>query len=312
MTPDSSEAMYFQIRVGTLLPDTPLPFDLYVLVNKKYIHYLPQGAVLTGEKLSRVKDSEQFFVPLSQRQSFKNFISTTMNQDSVSIETKAKVLRETSIALVEEIYEKKDIGEALKDSKEIIGHFVHLMNTAPDSIDHLIQLSTHDFYTFNHSLDVSVYALGIGQLMGYTDEMLSELGRGSIFHDIGKKWVAAEIICKKGALDEAEWSQMQRHPEYGLKILSEYDVSDAIKACCFEHHESFLGNGYPLGLDGASIHPMARIVAIADTFDALTTQRSYNQPMTPKDAVTFMSTKIKDKYDPDILKTLNDVVNRLD
>jgi HD-GYP domain-containing protein (c-di-GMP phosphodiesterase class II) len=57
---------------------------------------------------------------------------------------------------------------------------------------------------------------------------------------------------------------------------------------------------------------MARIVAIADTFDALTTQRSYNQPMTPKDALLFMSTKIKDKYDPDILKALNDVVNKLD
>jgi HD-GYP domain-containing protein (c-di-GMP phosphodiesterase class II) len=259
-----------------------------------------------------MKDSDQFFVPLAQRQAFKNFISEAMNQDNVSMESKAKILRDTSIALVQEIYEKKDISEALHESKEVIGHFVHLMNTAPESIDHLIQLSTHDFYTFNHSLDVSVYAMGIGKLIGYNDEMLTELGRGSIFHDIGKKWVAAEIICKKGALDEAEWAQMQRHPEYGLKILADYDVSDAIKACCFEHHESFLGNGYPLGLDGASIHPMARIVAIADTFDALTTQRSYNQPMTPKDAVIFMSTKIQGKYDPQILKALNDVVNRLD
>lgn len=303
---------YFQIRVGTLLPDTALPFDLFVFVNKKYIHYLPLGGKIALEKLSKMKDSDQFFVPLTQRQAFKNFISEAMNQDNVSMESKAKILRDTSIALVQEIYEKKDISEALHESKEVIGHFVHLMNTAPESIDHLIQLSTHDFYTFNHSLDVSVYAMGIGKLIGYNDEMLTELGRGSIFHDIGKKWVAAEIICKKGALDEAEWAQMQRHPEYGLKILADYDVSDAIKACCFEHHESFLGNGYPLGLDGASIHPMARIVAIADTFDALTTQRSYNQPMTPKDAVIFMSTKIQGKYDPQILKALNDVVNRLD
>jgi HD-GYP domain-containing protein (c-di-GMP phosphodiesterase class II) len=311
-TANNENTPYFQIRVGTLLPDTALPFDLYVLVNKKYIHYQHSGGKISNEKLQKFKGSDQFFVPLAQRPAFKNFISTSMNQASVSIEAKAKILRDTSIALVEEIYEKKDISEALHESKEVIGHFVHLMNTAPESIDHLIQLSTHDFYTFNHSLDVSVYSMGIGKLMGYTDDMLTELGRGSIFHDIGKKWVAAEIICKKGALDEAEWAQMQKHPEYGLKILSEYDVSDAIKACCFEHHESFLGNGYPLGLDGASIHPMARIVAIADTFDALTTQRSYNQPMTPKDAVIFMSTKIKDKYDPDILKALNDVVNRLD
>ncbi len=303
---------YFQIRVGTLLPDTPLPFDLYVLVNKKHIHYLPQGGQISHEKLMKFKGSDQFFVPLPQRQAFKDFIATFMNNPNLPLEVKVKILRETSIALVEEIYEKKDIGEALNDSKEVVGHFVQLMNTAPESIDHLIQLSSHDFYTFNHSLDVSVYSLGIGKLMGYTDEMLSELGRGSLFHDIGKKWVDAEIICKKGALDEAEWAQMQRHPEYGLKMLSEYNVSEAIKACCFEHHESFLGNGYPLGLDGAAIHPMARIVAIADTFDALTTQRSYNQPMSPKEAVLFMTTKIKGKYDPEILKALNDVVNGLD
>ncbi len=303
---------YFQIRVGTLLPDAALPFDLYVLVNKKYIHYLPAGGKISQEKISKLKGSEQFFIPLPQRQAFKNFISSALNQDSVSVAAKAKILRDTSISLVEEIYEKKDISEALNDSKEVVGHFVKLLNETPESIDHLIQLSTHDFYTFNHSLDVSVYALGIGKLVGYSDEMLAELGRGSLFHDIGKKWVAAEIICKKGALDEAEWAQMQRHPEYGLKILSEYDVSEAIKACCFEHHESFLGNGYPQKLDGPSIHPMARIVAIADTFDALTTQRSYNQPMTPKDALLFISTKIKDKYDPDILKALNDVVNKLD
>lgn len=231
-----------------------------------------------------------------------------MNEASLAPETKARILKDTSLALIEEIYEKKDITEALEDSHQLMGQFVTMMNESPESMAHLIQLSSHDFYTFNHSLDVSVYCLGIGKLMNYSDAELSELGQGALFHDIGKKWVAAEIICKKGALDDSEWAQMKRHPEYGLKILSDYNVSEAIKACCFEHHESFLGNGYPQGLDGASIHPMARIVAIADTFDALTTQRSYNQPMTPKEAVLFLTTKIKDKYDPLILKALETAI----
>lgn len=304
---------FFQIKVGTLIPNTPLPFDLFVLVNGKYIHYLPQGEFLTLEKISKLQVSEQFFVPLDQRQLFKGFISNTLNQESVQVETKSRILRDTTLSLVEEIYEKKDISNALDESKELIGQFVTLMDNTPESIDHLLELSTHDFYTFNHSLDVAVYSLGIGRMVGYSEKDLVELGRGAIFHDIGKKWVDAEIICKKGTLDDAEWAQMQRHPEYGLKILSEYEnVSDAIKACCFEHHESFLGNGYPQGLDAASIHPMARIVAIADTFDALTTQRSYNQPMTPKDAILFMTSKIKDKYDPEILKAMSDVLLRID
>jgi HD-GYP domain-containing protein (c-di-GMP phosphodiesterase class II) len=249
---------FFQIKVGTLIPNTPLPFDLYVLVNQRYIHYLPQGKFLTMEKISKLSASEQFFVPLDQRQHFKSFIHTSLNQSNIEVPVKARILRDTSLSLVEEIYEKKDISSALDESKDLIGEFVTMMDTNPESIDHLLELSTHDFYTFNHSLDVSVYSIGIGRMMGYNEKDLVELGRGALFHDIGKKWVDAEIICKKGTLDDAEWAQMQRHPEYGLKILSEYpNVTDAMKACCFEHHESFLGNGYPQGLDGASIHPMA-------------------------------------------------------
>ncbi|MBY0314758.1 MAG: HD domain-containing protein [Bdellovibrionales bacterium] len=302
------ENNYFQIRVGTLVPDRPIPFDLYIHLHGKYIHYLRIGEMLTNEKISKLNTSDQFFVPSAQRPDFKKFIYSSMNEASLETSTKARILRDTSLALIEEIYEKKDINEALEDSKELMGQFVKLMESSPESVDHLIQLSSHDFYTFNHSLDVSVYSMGMGKLMGYNEADLTELGRGALFHDIGKKWVAAEIICKKGALDDAEWAQMKRHPEYGLKILSEYNVSEAIKACCFEHHESFLGNGYPQGLDGESIHPMARIVAIADTFDALTTQRSYNQPMSPKEAVLFLTTKIKDKYDPVILKALQAAV----
>lgn len=298
------EKNYFQIRVGTLLPNRPIPFDLYVQLHQKFVRYLPLGETLSEEKISKLNSSDQFFVPSVQRPDFKKFIYASMNEENLETATKARILRDTSLALIEEIYEKKDINEALEDSKQLMGQFVNLMNTAPDSVDHLIQLSSHDFYTFNHSLDVSVYSMGIGKLMKYSESDLTELGRGALFHDIGKKWVAAEIICKKGALDDAEWAQMKRHPEYGLKILSEYNVSEAIKACCFEHHESFLGNGYPQGLDGESIHPMARIVAIADTFDALTTQRSYNEPMSPKEAVLFLTTKIKDKYDPEILQAL--------
>lgn len=295
---------YFQIRIGVLREGVALPFDLYVQLGSRHVHYLKQGDALTPDKLSKFKDSDQFYVPQDQKAAFKKFIFESMNSDTLEPKAKARILRDTSLALVEEIYEKKDIGEALNDSKEVVTNLVSLLETNPESIDDLVQLSSHDFYTFNHSLDVGVYSMGIAKLIGYNSEELVELGRGALFHDIGKKWVDAEIICKKGALDDVEWAQMQRHPEFGLKILADYNVSDAIKACCFEHHESFLGNGYPQGLDGQSIHHMARIVAIADTFDALTTQRSYNKPMTPKDALIFITTKIKDKYDPEILKAL--------
>ena len=105
---------------------------------------------------------------------------------------------------------------------------------------------------------------------------------------------------------------MQKHPQYGLLILNENpNVSDAIKAACFEHHESFQGNGYPQQLTKDEIHAFARIVAITDTYDAMTTQRSYNVPLTPVDAVTMMKEKLAGRYDPDMLKAMYSVLFKL-
>jgi putative nucleotidyltransferase with HDIG domain len=177
---------------------------------------------------------------------------------------------------------------------------------------HLIGLSSHDFYTYTHSLDVGIYSLGLAQAAGYSGRELHELGQGALFHDIGKRQVDIDIICKDGPLNEAEWLQMQRHPEFGIAILAEFNISDEIRACCFEHHESALGNGYPQGLSAEEIHPMARIVSITDTFDALTTKRTYNKPMTPAKALEFMTQKLKGKYDRGLLNAMNSVLFKMD
>lgn len=104
---------------------------------------------------------------------------------------------------------------------------------------------------------------------------------------------------------------MQKHPQYGLVILDEHNSSDNIKACAFEHHESMAGNGYPQKLTAEEIHPMAKVVAVADTYDALTTKRSYNDPMRPTEAIELMSTKLKGKYDPSVMKALLAIFEKL-
>jgi putative nucleotidyltransferase with HDIG domain len=303
---------YFNVRVGCLSANTDLPFDLYVQIKGRPVHYLRAGDSISPEKLVKFANSDRFYIPSSQRQSFKDFIHGRLDDEGIHFKTKAEILRESSLSLVEEIYENPDVGKALEDSKKIIQEFIKFMEQEPEGMEHLISLSNHDFYTYNHSLDVGVYSLGLGRLVGFSNQELEELGRGALFHDIGKRWVDVDIICKKGALDDVEWAQMKKHPEFGLQILNDYDVSEAIKACCFEHHESFLGNGYPQELPGKDIHPMARIIAIADTYDAMTTQRSYNQPMTPKDAIDFITTKLKDRYDPEYLRVLREVMFQLD
>lgn len=311
MEDGTTNLKYFKIRVSTILPTRPTTFDLFIMINGRFVHYLRPGEVLRAEKIASLDRADVFYVREEQRPDYKRYVFDRMNEDGIETRVKAQILRESSLTLAEEIFEQPEVDRALSDSKEIVTNFIDFMETHPEGMSHLISLSGHDFYTYNHSLDVGIYSLGLGHAVNYDKADLHELGRGALFHDIGKRNVAVEIICKTGPLSDAEWAQMQRHPQYGLRILTDHGCSEAMKACSFEHHESFLGNGYPQQLTGPEIHPMARIVAITDCYDALTTKRSYNKPMSPQAALEFMSTKLANRYDPDLLKAMNSVLFRM-
>lgn len=310
-----STAGYFRIRLTTLQGNQPLPFDTYIVLNQKIHLYVKKGDIISSERIQELhqKDSgESFFLDNKDKEIYRNYIKDIMNSSLISNKEKALVLKESSIALLEDLFENPDVKTALEESKPIIGELIDFMEKAPDSISHLITLSGHDFYTYNHSFDVSIYSLGLGQTLGFSKEQLEELGLSSIYHDIGKRLVPLEILCKKGPLDDDEWVQMKMHPQFGLKILNEHSgISDGIKAACYEHHESWIGGGYPQGISKHEIHPFARIVSLTDTYDAMTTQRSYNKPMTPVDALNLMNGNLAQRYDPDMLKAMYSVLFKM-
>lgn len=307
---------YFRIRLSTIRAGDPSPFAIYILVDGKMITYLNPGDAMKPERAQTLhfKDSgESFFVLNDQKQMYRDYIKSSMNSKLISSQEKAVILRESSIAILEDLFENADVGMALEESKPIIGDLLQFMDVAPESIGNLISLSGHDFYTYNHSFDVSIYSLGLGQALGFDKATLAELGTASLFHDVGKRNVSLDILCKKGPLDENEWVQMRMHPQFGLKILNEHaGLSDSVKAACYEHHESWSGGGYPQDISGQEIHPFARIVSLTDTYDAMTTQRSYNVPMKPTEALNMMKNKLASKFDPEMLKAMYSVLFKME
>lgn len=307
---------YFRIRLSTIRPEEELPFEIFLQLDGKIITYVKVGEKISSAKIAQLhqKDSgESFFVHASNRQAYRDYVKTSMNSDLITPDTKASILRESSIAILEDLFENPDVGSALENSKPIITDLLNFMENAPESVGNLISLSGHDFYTYNHSFDVSIYSLGLGQALGFDQKTLEELGQSALFHDVGKRNVPLEILCKKGALDEDEWVQMRMHPTYGLRILNEHSgISDAIKAACYEHHEAWSGGGYPQDLSGQEIHPFGRLVALTDTYDAMTTQRSYNTPMKPTEALTMMKEKLSGRYDPEMLKAMYSILFKME
>lgn len=155
----------------------------------------------------------------------------------------------------------------------------------------------HDEDTGNHILRVNEYAYALAQWAGCSRAFCDEIRYSAALHDVGKMSVDQAILHKKGRLDAAEWAEMQKHPLYGFEILAASDRLKMAADIAYGHHEKWAGGGYPRGLRGAEIPLAARIVAVADVYDALRSKRPYKPPFSHEKAVEIM-TRGDDRINP--------------
>ena len=182
------------------------------------------------------------------------------------------LLIESGIKSIEQMNEIKRINKELSDTNE------QLEKAYMESIETLrYTVEAKDPYTRGHSDRVSSYSVLIGEKLGLSDKDIRILRIGGLFHDIGKIGVPDAVLNKEGKLDDEEWEAMKKHPSIGAEILSKSRHLKELKYIVLCHHERFDGKGYPLGLKGEEIPVGARIIAICDSIDAMTSNRSYRK-----------------------------------
>jgi len=152
--------------------------------------------------------------------------------------------------------------------------------------------------TASHIQRVRFYTKALALLCGYNDKDAEHMGQMSILHDIGKLFVPDDVLKKKGPLTDEEWLIMKKHPEFGVRILGEEPFYQQAKEISLGHHENYDGSGYPQGLSGESIPMPAKIVKLADVFDALMTKRPYKEPWSIEDTMAFIESKRAVMFDP--------------
>ena len=159
-----------------------------------------------------------------------------------------------------------------------------------DTLVHLTDIRTYDDYTFAHSVNVCILSVIMGISKNYNECRLKELSLGALLHDIGKVLVPIEILNNPGRLTPEEFIVVQNHTDIGFEILRKQQDQIPLLAChvAYQHHEKIDGSGYPRRLKGEQIHEYARIVAIADVYDALTSDRPYRKGLLPHDAYEVM------------------------
>jgi putative nucleotidyltransferase with HDIG domain len=197
------------------------------------------------------------------------------------------------------------LAESRRQAREIEAAYEELEETYDQTLKALMSaLDARDRETEGHSMRVSRLASLLGEKIGLNSEQLKSLERGALLHDIGKIGINDDILHKPGKLTEAEWKIMRLHPDIGARIVERIPFLKESMSVVRYHHERWDGSGYPLGIKGEDIPIHARIFAVVDVFDALTSKRSYRKKSSPDDALQYLREQSNIMFDEKIVDAL--------
>lgn len=199
------------------------------------------------------------------------------------------------------------LGRTFRQSTKVIREHGQALRTAVHQVEStydrtLVALSRaidlRDHETDSHSIRVTAYSLALAAALGIEGPEVLDLSRGALLHDIGKLGIPDSILLKQGPLTPEEWQTMRRHPELGHSLLRDIAYLSGSLPIVLQHHERFDGRGYPFGLHGEDISPLARLFSVADSFDAMTTDRPYRGRLTYAEARAEILRGRGSQFDP--------------
>jgi putative nucleotidyltransferase with HDIG domain len=200
---------------------------------------------------------------------------------------------------------EENIQDVLKKAEDHM--YRHKLSESSIMRSKTIDVIMHTLYEKNHreqlhSIRVSEICEAIASLMNMGKEDVTQIRVAGLMHDIGKIEIDEEILNKPQSLNTGEWEEIKRHPEIGYRILSSVNEFSGIAEIVLAHQERWDGKGYPRGLKGNEISIPSRIIAIADAYDAMTTNRPYDQALSKEEAVKEMKKCSGTQFDPEITK----------
>ena len=202
-------------------------------------------------------------------------------------------LRARSTQAMRKMFAEVRLGKAIEPGEcvVLVDEVVESINRHPDALLSLARLKTADEYTYMHSVAVCALMVSLGRQLGLNDVQCRDAGMAGMLHDLGKAAMPQEILNKPGKLTNEEFDIIKTHPTRGYEMLLDSpNVSDGAKDVCLHHHERYDGTGYPDKLAGEKISLLARMGAVCDVYDAVTSDRPYKSGWDPAHALSQMAT----------------------
>ncbi|WP_024954733.1 HD-GYP domain-containing protein [Sulfurospirillum arcachonense] len=302
-----SSNLHFEIPLYAIKEETRIPFNIYRKEEEFYSMIVEQNDIFPKKLASIISQSanKAMYIKNEDTKKYYSYLESVLGKITsdtfVSLKDKSKLIYDTSSKIVNDLFEKPESKEAIERSKKLVENTINIILSDDSSIRSMMEIGSHDYYTYTHSVDVAVFSIGFANYLNFSYEDISNIGNAAMMHDIGKSKIPQEIINKKGKLSDEEFEIMKTHPIHSYEILQFHNEKneDILKAAR-NHHEKARGNGYPDKLTSKNTHTFAKIIAISDIFSALTTKRSYKDAFSSFEALRLMKTQMIDDIDKNL------------
>jgi HD-GYP domain-containing protein (c-di-GMP phosphodiesterase class II) len=307
-----SHLNYYPIEKTNLLPGSKVDFNVYkkLDINIDIEHYFgPHNKNELSNIVPEDVQSSPFSIVIHNdeiplyKEYIKNIALEYAKKDEYPLESRCSIIRENSKLVIKDILDDPKNHGNIHQASELVETLINTILDNKNNFYNLLRITTHDYYTYTHSLNVCSLSIGLGTLINLNDSDLIELGLGTLLHDIGKCSIAPSILNKPGILTAEEFNNVRYHVVASKDFLKDSDMQIPKNSLypILQHHEKLSGNGYPYKLKGDQIHLYGRIGAIIDFYDALTTVRPYKNAYTPFEAFQLLS-EVKEDYDQSLIK----------
>lgn len=305
------------ISLCTLEPSGPPGIDLYLRRSEAAQPKLFCAAhhPLEQADLNRLESAgiTKLYIDRNARDQYQQYLRANLESwledASVPPEKRVGALNEVVRDVFSEAFHSRNVENAVDQAQQLGRHAAQLLSSEPVMFQQLMGILHHDYATFTHSANVSYYAVVLAKALGYSEDELTAIATGGLLHDLGKLEIDDRILTKPGRLDEHEFREIQKHPLTGFrKLCHREDLSWGQLMMVYQHHERVGGGGYPVGCPEPEIHPWARLCAVVDVFEALTSQRPYRSPMQHDQALQLMARDCGKAFDAEMFRCWEQVV----
>lgn len=311
---------FLPIHIDSLDPQS-LEMDLWIRPRGQAVAalYRAKGVEISVDDISRLREQKVNFLYIAAgehavyRKALTKKLDTVFQDRSRAEMERARIIRANCTQMIDDVLLLPGQAEPIDAVADISRTFAAWVAADADQFGYLLDMAAHDFYTSAHMVNVGVGCGLLFRKLRPDEPHLFSLGvQGGLLHDIGKRGIPEAILNKAGKLNDAEWEVVRSHPTRGYEELSKHaGVPEMVLEMARDHHERLDGKGYAKGLSEPSLSLAARVCAVVDVFDAVTSARSYKGATHPLDVLDLMKRSVHTHFDPVVFDAWRELVEQL-